>query len=206
VALARALYSWTSLLLLDDIFSALDTKTSLALWNRVFCSDLIKHRTVVLVTQLTWVMHEADVTITLENGRIKSVDQNIGHVRTPKAARSQEDRGDEAVSSGHADILDDVAEEANPADDGQTAVETGNLTIVDEEAASSGVLGGLSCGLPITVNDNLLDPEANTSPSHSVPVLLWRSCRDHAVHGDIVHPHWRQSVDQLLDVSLGGQG
>ena len=77
VALARALYSKSSLLLLDDIFSALDTKTALTLWNRVFCSDLLKNRTVVLVTQLSWIASEADLEVVLENGSIKSMEQNI---------------------------------------------------------------------------------------------------------------------------------
>ncbi|EJP62389.1 ABC transporter [Beauveria bassiana ARSEF 2860] len=84
VALARALYSSASLLLLDDIFSALDTRTSLELWNGVFCSDLLQKRTVILVTQNTWIADEANVVIVMDNGRVQSVSRREGHVRKAK--------------------------------------------------------------------------------------------------------------------------
>ncbi|KAI2473026.1 ABC transporter [Annulohypoxylon bovei var. microspora] len=81
VALARALYSKASVILLDDVFSALDSKTSAFLWEEAFCGDLLKGRTVVLVTQLPWIAPQADLTVTLENGSIKDVQQNLGIVR-----------------------------------------------------------------------------------------------------------------------------
>ncbi|KAM0668486.1 hypothetical protein ACQRIU_002048 [Beauveria bassiana] len=84
VALARALYSSASLLLLDDIFSALDTRTSLKLWNGVFCSDLLQKRTVILVTQNTWIADEANVVIVMDNGRVQSVSRREKHVRKAK--------------------------------------------------------------------------------------------------------------------------
>lgn len=81
VALARALYSKAPVILLDDIFSALDAKTSAALWKEAFCGDLLRDRTVVLVTQLPWIAPQADLTIVLENGQVKDIQQNIGVVR-----------------------------------------------------------------------------------------------------------------------------
>ncbi|KAI1142406.1 ABC transporter [Hypoxylon sp. FL0543] len=81
VALARALYSKAPVILLDDVFSALDSKTSALLWEEAFCGDLLKGRTVVLVSQLPWIAPQADLTITLENGLIKDVQQNLGVVR-----------------------------------------------------------------------------------------------------------------------------
>ncbi|KAI8633413.1 ABC transporter [Xylariaceae sp. FL1651] len=81
VALARALYSKAPVILLDDIFSALDAKTSAALWKEAFCGDLLKGRTVVLVTQLPWIAPQADLAIILENGLVKDVQQNIGITR-----------------------------------------------------------------------------------------------------------------------------
>ncbi|KAK6957691.1 hypothetical protein Daesc_000478 [Daldinia eschscholtzii] len=81
VALARALYSKASVILLDDVFSALDSKTSALLWQEAFCGDLLKGRTVVLVTQMPWIAPQADLSITLENGLVKNVQQNIGVVR-----------------------------------------------------------------------------------------------------------------------------
>jgi ABC-type multidrug transport system fused ATPase/permease subunit len=81
VALARALYSKAPVILLDDIFSALDAKTSAALWKEAFCGDLLRGRTVVLVSQLPWIAPQADLTVVLENGEIKELQQNIGVTR-----------------------------------------------------------------------------------------------------------------------------
>lgn len=81
VALARALYSKAPVILLDDIFSALDAKTSAALWKEAFCGDLLRGRTVVLVTQLPWVAPQADLTIVMENGQVKDLQQNLGVIR-----------------------------------------------------------------------------------------------------------------------------
>ncbi|KAI0421048.1 ABC transporter [Xylaria grammica] len=81
VALARALYSKSPVILLDDIFSALDAKTSAALWREAFCGDLLRGRTVVLVTQLPWIAPQADLAIVMENGQVKDLQQNIGVTR-----------------------------------------------------------------------------------------------------------------------------
>ncbi|KAI3332121.1 ABC transporter [Xylariaceae sp. AK1471] len=81
VALARALYSKAPVIILDDIFSALDAKTSAALWKEAFCGDLLKGRTVVLVSQLPWIAPQADLTIVMENGQVIDLQQNIGVTR-----------------------------------------------------------------------------------------------------------------------------
>ncbi|KAI1298040.1 ABC transporter [Xylaria venustula] len=81
IALARTLYSKAPVILLDDIFSALDAKTSAMLWKEAFCGDLLRGRTVVLVTQLPWIAPQADLTIALENGQIKDSQQNLGITR-----------------------------------------------------------------------------------------------------------------------------
>ncbi|EMR69939.1 putative abc transporter protein [Eutypa lata UCREL1] len=83
VALARALYSKASVILLDDVFSALDSKTSALLWKEAFCGDLLKGRTVVLVTQLPWIGPQADLTVLLENGLVKEAQQNLGVGKLP---------------------------------------------------------------------------------------------------------------------------
>ena len=83
VALARALYSKASLLLLDDVFSALDAKTAASVWKFCFCGDLLRGRTTILVAQMPWVPAQADLSIVMENGLVKSVEQNIGVVRKP---------------------------------------------------------------------------------------------------------------------------
>jgi ABC-type multidrug transport system fused ATPase/permease subunit len=90
VALARALYSKAPLLLLDDTFSALDAKTASVVWKFCFCTDLLKGRTIILVTQMSWVSAQADLAITVDNGMIKSAEQNIGVVRKPVTLELEE--------------------------------------------------------------------------------------------------------------------
>ncbi|KAF7291603.1 hypothetical protein HMN09_01251400 [Mycena chlorophos] len=50
VSLARAIYSSAKVLLLDDVFSALDVHTAKWIVKHCFSSDLVKGRTVILVT------------------------------------------------------------------------------------------------------------------------------------------------------------
>lgn len=95
VALARALYSKAPLLLLDDIFSALDAKTAASVWEHCFCGDLLKGRTVVLVTQITWIAQQSDLAVKLEDGKVISIDQNIGVVRTPIHLSKEDVREDD---------------------------------------------------------------------------------------------------------------
>jgi ABC-type multidrug transport system fused ATPase/permease subunit len=83
VALGRALYSKAPLLLLDDIFSALDAKTAAGVWKYCFCTDFLKGRTIILVTQVPWISEQADLAIHLENGRVKSLEPHIGVDRKP---------------------------------------------------------------------------------------------------------------------------
>ncbi|KAJ4390767.1 hypothetical protein N0V93_004365 [Gnomoniopsis smithogilvyi] len=94
VALARALYSKAPLLLLDDIFSALDAKTASSVWELCFCGDLLKGRTVVLVTQINWIAEQSDLTVRLENGTIVSKEQNLGVVRKSIQLAKDEVEGD----------------------------------------------------------------------------------------------------------------
>ncbi|POR32275.1 ATP-binding cassette transporter abc4 [Tolypocladium paradoxum] len=83
VALARALYSKAPLVLLDDVFSALDAKTSAGVWKHCFCGDLLQGRTTILVTQVPWISSQADLAILLDKGQVKSAEPNIGVVRRP---------------------------------------------------------------------------------------------------------------------------
>ncbi|KAL5594701.1 hypothetical protein BROUX41_001617 [Berkeleyomyces rouxiae] len=129
VSLARALYSKTSLLLLDDIFSALDARTAASLWEQCFCSDMLSARTVILVTQIPWLAEQADLVVTLENGNVKSVEPHIGVTRRPISSlkdlggdssepQSENEEGnDEAATSGAVVKKTAVVEEANEDDE-----------------------------------------------------------------------------------------
>ncbi|KAG8882444.1 hypothetical protein FRB97_008260 [Tulasnella sp. 331] len=74
VAFARALYSPAQTILLDDILSALDVHTSRAIVENCLCGDLIKGRTVLLVTHnIALTSPVADYVVAVgSNGRITS--------------------------------------------------------------------------------------------------------------------------------------
>ncbi|KAG5927789.1 hypothetical protein E4U53_002802 [Claviceps sorghi] len=148
VALARALYSKASLLLLDDIFSALDAKTSAGVWKHCFCGDLLRGRTVVLVTQVPWISSQADLSILLERGQVKSAEPNIGAVRRP--VKVAEVLGGESENNSNDSDATDVdtppESELRPGSDAfhdpnKVAQEVPLITaMVDQEVKASGAV------------------------------------------------------------------
>lgn len=107
VALARAMYSKAPLLLLDDVFSALDAKTSALLWERCFCTDMLRGRTTVLVAQQPWVAEQADLCIHLEDGATSKVEQNIGVMRRPIVPTREQEHLEEPEVQSESESLDD---------------------------------------------------------------------------------------------------
>lgn len=150
VALARALYSEAPVLLLDDVFSALDAKTSAGVWKRCFCQDLLKGRTVVLVTQIPWISSQADYSINLDRGIVESSEANIGVVRRPIAI-AEVLGGDAEDDDAFLDGIDTPAETQpapTPVEDAPTdpnAAVAQKSDIVDQEANASGKIGRLTC-------------------------------------------------------------
>jgi ABC-type multidrug transport system fused ATPase/permease subunit len=70
VALARAIYSRASILVLDDPISALDHNTAEALVRKCFSGPLMKDRTIILVTHRTELLrHMADQVVEIADGR-----------------------------------------------------------------------------------------------------------------------------------------
>lgn len=77
VALARAVYSASRVLLLDDPLSALDHNTAELLVGKCLCGPLMENRTIVLVTHRTALVRGiANQTIEIDQGRIKVYDRN----------------------------------------------------------------------------------------------------------------------------------
>lgn len=151
VALARALYSTASLLLLDDIFSALDAKTSAGVWKHCFCSDLLKGRTVVLVTQVPWISSQADFSVLLERGQVKSAEHNIGVVRRPIQIAEilggdDDDIETETVQTGTETPPEPDLQSSGDAlnDPAKVATETSAKDIVNQEMKASGKVGRLA--------------------------------------------------------------
>ncbi|GAA5920308.1 hypothetical protein JCM1841_004522 [Sporobolomyces salmonicolor] len=71
VSLARAVYSRASLVLLDDVLSAVDAHTSAHIYEKCLKGPLLKGRTVLLVShQVQLVAPGAAYVVGLENGRV----------------------------------------------------------------------------------------------------------------------------------------
>ncbi|KAG8838602.1 hypothetical protein FRC18_003860 [Serendipita sp. 400] len=72
VALARAVYARSKVVLLDDPLSAVDSHTARFLYERLFCGPLLKNRTVVLVTHhVELVLPAAYYYVQMQDGRIE---------------------------------------------------------------------------------------------------------------------------------------
>ncbi|KAM6482454.1 P-loop containing nucleoside triphosphate hydrolase protein [Trichoderma sp. SZMC 28011] len=150
VALARALYSKASLLLLDDIFSALDAKTSAGVWKYCFCGDLLKGRTVVLVTQVPWISAQADFSVLLERGQVKNAEANIGAVRRPiqiaEILGGDDDDIETETETGTETPPEPELQSSGDAlnDPSKVATETSAKDIVNQEMKASGKVGRLA--------------------------------------------------------------
>ena len=77
VSLARALYSQSSTLVLDDVFSALDTHTTSLIYEKCFRSDFLANRTVVLVTHYPVALQDAKLIVALKHGTVSSVETGL---------------------------------------------------------------------------------------------------------------------------------
>ncbi|KAF9553714.1 multidrug resistance-associated ABC transporter [Agrocybe pediades] len=73
ITLARAIYSNAKILLLDDIFAALDVHTAVWIVNKCLCGDLVKGRTVLLVTHnVALVSPIAQLIVSMQDGTVES--------------------------------------------------------------------------------------------------------------------------------------
>ncbi|KAH8104855.1 hypothetical protein BXZ70DRAFT_1049038 [Cristinia sonorae] len=69
ITLARAVYSKAEILLLDDIFAALDVHTSKWIVDECFKGDLIRGRTVILVTELAKAEEPVDNKVPVDEAK-----------------------------------------------------------------------------------------------------------------------------------------
>ncbi|KFY90781.1 hypothetical protein V500_04961 [Pseudogymnoascus sp. VKM F-4518 (FW-2643)] len=193
VALARALYSQSSLLLLDDIFSALDAKTSAEVWKHCFCSALLDKRTTILVTQIPWIISQANLAIELDKGRVKSVEANVGAMCRPITIAEHLETGDfgtkEAVTrESNAELSRN--QPSGVADD-NTAKE-----VVNQEMKASGKVGRLAFfqyiknfGNPILIAACLFCSLLSNGSFFlsSYWMSIWVQAYEHKAHIDIAY-------------------
>ncbi|THU88444.1 P-loop containing nucleoside triphosphate hydrolase protein [Dendrothele bispora CBS 962.96] len=73
ITLARAIYSNAEIILLDDVLAALDVHTSKWIIEKCFCGDLVKGRTIILVTHNVALARPiASFVIAMKDGHIES--------------------------------------------------------------------------------------------------------------------------------------
>ncbi|THU95701.1 P-loop containing nucleoside triphosphate hydrolase protein, partial [Dendrothele bispora CBS 962.96] len=96
ITLARAVYSDAEIILLDDVLAALDVHTSKWIVERCFKGDLIKGRTVLLVTHnLVLTQPIAGFVVSMKDGKIASqgtVSDALDHNRSLVAEARQEEQ------------------------------------------------------------------------------------------------------------------
>ncbi|CAO3610008.1 unnamed protein product [Mucor fragilis] len=138
VAIARAVYSQANTVILDDCLSAVDAHTAKHLYEHCLTGELMKHRTIILVTHHVGLcLPGADYIVALKDGQV--VDAG-----SPKAMLKSGVLGDELSQSEEAEAV--TAEEAAvegpipvvPKNINKKTATGGKLT-QDEERAEGGV-------------------------------------------------------------------
>ncbi|KAM0270239.1 hypothetical protein ACHAQH_009509 [Verticillium albo-atrum] len=91
IALARAVYSQSSVLLLDDPLAALDHQTAESIVRKLLRGPLVKGRTVVLVThRVDLCLHLANQMIEVEGGTARVLDPEEAALEAAKFMREEE--------------------------------------------------------------------------------------------------------------------
>ncbi|EKM60769.1 uncharacterized protein PHACADRAFT_246884 [Phanerochaete carnosa HHB-10118-sp] len=126
ITLARAVYSKAEILLLDDVLAALDVHTSKWVVEKCFMGDLIRGRTVLLVTHNVHITRPiADYVVSLgTDGRIKSQGTlSSALAKDKKLAKEAAESAQETDKAEHTvDRSEPVAESAAPKSDGKLIV------------------------------------------------------------------------------------
>ena len=116
VSLARAVYSRASILLLDDVLSAVDAHTADHLYNKCLRGELMQGRTVILVSHHVQLCAPgASYIIALDNGRVGFQGDReafytsgvIDGLVQSRAAASQEDEGN-AKMPGAEELVESI--------------------------------------------------------------------------------------------------
>ncbi|KAL7413558.1 P-loop containing nucleoside triphosphate hydrolase protein [Mrakia frigida] len=132
ITLARAVYSPASILLLDDILSALDVQTSRFIIDNCLQGDILKGRTVILITHhIAMAGPAADFLVTLQDGRVKA-QGSVNEVLKTDPALFVEEKVDE----GKAEIAAEIDALEGPVDAvvEKPVAKDGKLVLAEEKA------------------------------------------------------------------------
>lgn len=120
IALARAIYSSSRTVLCDDVTSAVDAHTARHLYNHCFKGELMKDRTLILVTHAVGlVLPGTDYAVVLENGEVKAAG-------TPDELKADGHFIGEELEDDGEDLVKHIAVSSNTGE--APTVEDGTLT------------------------------------------------------------------------------
>ncbi|KAF9078326.1 hypothetical protein BDP27DRAFT_1412327 [Rhodocollybia butyracea] len=105
VTLARAVYSGAQTLLLDDVLAALDVHTAKWIIDKCFKGDLIRGRTVILVTHnVVLVQPIAKFVVSIKDGRVSSQTSINAAISTDEVLAVEVEKDEEAVERAEDEI------------------------------------------------------------------------------------------------------
>ena len=131
MTLARALYSPASIVLLDDVLAALDVHTAKHVVNEALRSDLVRGRTILLVTHnIALTAHVAENVLMLgRNGKVVRQGAVEDVLQTSATLR--------AVVEKQRDLNEEVEYKGanrSDVDDGKKGSDAGKLIVAEEKA------------------------------------------------------------------------
>ncbi|KAF9021407.1 P-loop containing nucleoside triphosphate hydrolase protein [Hymenopellis radicata] len=127
VTLARAVYSAAEVIILDDVLAALDVHTAKWIVEKCFQGDLVKNRTIVLVTHNVFMVKPiAEFVVSLKDGRVES-QGSLSSALAKNQVLVQEAEEDAEAMQRDDEVTDDAAE-TTPA----TTKSDGKLIMAEE--------------------------------------------------------------------------
>lgn len=136
VTLARALYSSASILLLDDVLAALDVHTAKWIVDEALKGDLIKGRTVLLVTHniaLTAPV-AGHVLVLTRHGSVSAQGPVSEVLKQDSKLRAQVEKEREEVEEDIETKLEENSKDKTASDTEDSKKTTGKLVIAEEKA------------------------------------------------------------------------
>ncbi|KEP50340.1 multidrug resistance-associated ABC transporter [Rhizoctonia solani 123E] len=134
VALARAVYARTQVVLMDDVLSAVDSHTAELIVKRCFLGPLMKHRTVILVTHhVDLVLPAVSWVVKLSEGQVEAQGTTAQLRESGELSAIRE--GQKEIELTEEVVADDGSKDqvGEPKDPNKTA-----RKLVDEEKKSTG--------------------------------------------------------------------
>lgn len=136
VTLARALYSHASVILLDDVLAALDVHTAKWIVDKALCGDLVKGRTVLLVSHnIALAAPIASFVVLLgRHGTVSATGSVSDVLKKDSFLRTQLEKAREEAREEEEGDIDLKAEETGKGDDEMMKQASGKLIIAEEKA------------------------------------------------------------------------